>query len=564
MIKSLEIKDYALIEHIEVNFFENLNIITGETGAGKSILIDALGLILGDRASSEIVRKGASKSFVEGIFEVTNNIQVKKFLEENQIDFQNQLIIRREISNKGNNRCFINDTPVPLHLIKLLGDLLVDLHGQHEHQSLLRTDTHINFLDSYSGNLPILNDYSALYLSLKEKQKELSNLLLKEKSIKEKKEFYLFQLNEIDAINPQPNEDVILNNELRVLENAEKLFQLGEEIYNILYEAEDAIIDKLSEIKNKLNKLLSIDNSLSESIKEFESASVILNEFAYTIRQYKNKLNIDPATIESKRERLNTLNLLKKKYGVSIESVLEYRSKIAREIELAENFDSELDKIRKEIHYFINNLSELAIKLSDIRKKNVIIIEDEVKSVLKNLGIAHPCFEIRFTKVESDDFFEKNGKKYYFNSKGIDNVEFFISTNPGEDPKPLIKVASGGEISRIMLALKTALAKNDRIPVLIFDEIDTGISGRIAQKVGKALFELAKYHQIIAITHLPQIAAYSSHHFVVEKIQSDGRAISKIRHLSEEEHIIEVAKLISGENITESSIESAKELINSK
>lgn len=564
MIKSLEIKDYALIEHIQIEFYSGLNIITGETGAGKSILIDAISLLLGGKASSEVVRKGATKSVIEGIFNVTDNLTIKNILEENEIEIQDDLIIRRDISQKGNNRCFVNDTPVSLNLIKELGDILVDLHGQHEHQSLLRTETHIDFLDNYSGNQSILNTYRSFYSELKLKEKELKDLLAKEKTIKEKKEIYQFQLQEIVSVNPQLNEDELLINELNILENSEKLLQLSEEIYNILYDSDNSILDLLSEAKNKLSHLVRIDNSLNEYEKELESANITLKEIAFTIRNYHNQISIEPEEVEAKRERLNAIILLKKKYGLTIENVLDYKEKISKEINLAENFANEINKIKKEISSLKDNLYQIAKELSDDRKKNASKVENEVKSVLKNLGINSPSFEIRFSKVESEDYFEKVNSKIGFNNKGIDNVEFFISTNPGEDLKSIVKVASGGEISRIMLALKTALAKNDKLPSLIFDEIDTGISGRIAQKVGQALLDLSKHHQIIAITHLPQIAAFAEHHFAVEKIQSDGRTISQIKHLFYEERVAEIAKLISGEQVTETSLQSARQLINSK
>ncbi len=563
MIKSLEIKDYALIEFVHIDFYEGLNIITGETGAGKSILIDALNLLLGERASVDIIRKGANKSIIEGLFDVKNNILIEQLLAKNEVDFYSELIIRREISQKG-NRCFINDVPVTLNLLKEVGDLLVDLHGQHEHQSLLRTETHINFLDNYSNNFSLLNKYKSFYFNLKSKQKELKELLEKEQSIKEKKEFYQFQLNEIENINPQLNEDDILENELKVLENSERVLQLCQEIYSKLYDDENSLLDNLGEIKSKFNQLISIDSSLSDSANELETIYISLKEISTTLRKYRDKINFDIDVIEAKRERLNSINLLKKKYGITIENVLQYKEKIIKEINLALNFSEEIFKIKKEIDEIKEILLDIAIDISENRKKNASKIQKEVINILKDLGISSPSFEIKFKPVESEDYINRGNKKYSFNSNGIESIEFYISTNLGEDVKPLIKVASGGEVSRIMLALKTVLAKNDNISVLIFDEIDSGISGRIAQKVGKALFELANYHQIIVITHLPQIAAFANHHFVVEKIQSDNRSISKIRYLNEQERIIEIAKLLSGESITEISIETAKQLLNSK
>lgn len=566
MLKSLEIKDYALIDHIQIEFEKGLNIITGETGAGKSILIDAMSLLLGERASVEVIRKGAQKSFVEGIFEVEGNKKVKELLAENDIEFLPELIVRREISLKGSNRCFINDSPVPLNLIKELGDLLVDLHGQHEHQSLLRTETHIDFVDDFSSNERLLREYQELYHLLKRKRAELDELRAKETSLKEKKEIFEFQINEIDSVNPQPDEDGLLIEELNILENSEKLLLLSDEIYNLIYESDNSVNDLLGEVKHKLSQLSAIDKSMLEAEGECESALTIIKELASAIRSYKSKIDIDPKEVETKRERLAAINLLKKKYGGTLQKVIEHREKIGNEFNLAENFSEEIIKYEKEIRELQKSAGEAALKLSESRKKSAKKIETEVRKVLSQLGITEPQFEVRIksqTSDESGDFILVNSKKFSYTEKGIDEVEFYISTNPGEDLKPLVKVASGGEISRIMLSLKTILAKSDKLPLLIFDEIDTGISGRIAQKVGKALRKLADYHQIIAITHLPQIAAMANQHFVVEKLQIDNRSVSQIRKLNEEDHIKEVAKLLSGEKLTDASIQSAIQLIKS-
>ncbi|AFH47847.1 DNA repair protein RecN [Ignavibacterium album JCM 16511] len=566
MLKSLEIKDYALIDHIQIEFEKGLNIITGETGAGKSILLDAMSLLLGERASSEVVRKGAQKSFVEGIFEVEGNKKVKALLEENDIEFFPELIVRREISLKGSNRCFINDSPVPLNLIKEIGDLLVDLHGQHEHQSLLKTETHIDFVDDFFSNEKLLNEYQSLYHQLKRKKAELNELKNKEALLKEKKDIYQFQINEIDSVNPLPQEDEELIEELNVLENSENLLLLSDEIYNLIYESDNSVNDMLGEVKHKLSQLSSIDKSMLEAEGECESALTIIKELASTIRAYKSKIDVDPKEVEEKRERLAAINLLKKKYGGTLQKVIEYRQKIGNEFNLAENFSEEISRYEKELKELQKQAGEAAQRLSESRKRQSKKIEAEVKKVLSQLGITEPQFEVRITSELSDnneDYILINSKKYLYSEKGIDEIEFFISTNPGEDLKPLVKVASGGEVSRIMLSLKTILAKNDKLPLLIFDEIDTGVSGRIAQKVGQALRDLASYHQIIAITHLPQIAAMANHHFVVEKTQEDNRSVSHIRKLNEEEHIREVAKLLSGEKLTDASIQSAVQLIKS-
>lgn len=565
MLKSLEIKDYALIDHTEIEFGRGLNIITGETGAGKSILIDAMSLLLGERASVEVIRKGAQKAFVEGFFDVELNKKVRALLQANEIEYQPDLIIRREISLKGSNRCFINDTPVALTLIKQLGDLLVDLHGQHEHQSLLRIESHIGFLDEYSGNSKLIEEYQVSYKELNKKISELKNLISKEESIKEKKEIYAFQIKEIDSVSPSIGEDATILNELNILENSEKLLELTEEVYTKLYDAEPSVIDLLGETKHKLNQLSGIDKSFLESEGECDSALTIVKELADSLRSYKSKIDVDPKEAEYKRERLGTINMLKKKYGGSIENIIEHRNKIGKDYELAENFSDAINKIQSEIKTLQKSAGEAAEKISLSRKKSAAKVESEVIKSLNQLGISDSSFKVKISKTEADknsvDFILFNNKKYSYSDTGFDEVEFYISTNIGEDVKPLTKVASGGEVSRIMLSLKTILAKSDKLPVLIFDEIDTGVSGRIAQKVGAALRDLASFHQIIAITHLPQIAGMANFHYSVEKKQIDDRTVSSIRQLDENERINEVAKLVSGEVLTKESIESAKQLI---
>ena len=566
MLKSLQVKDYALIEQTFVEFVSGLNIITGETGAGKSILIDAMGLLLGDRASTEVVRKGAVKSIVEGIFDVANNKKVKAILDENDIEFFPELIMRREISLKGANRCFLNDTPVPLTLIKDLGNLLVDLHGQHEHQSLLRTETHIDFLDEFGDVEVLLQDYKKQFDELSKSISELKNLREKESSLKEKKELYSFQIKEIDAISPVEGEEEQLNEELNILENSEKLLELTNNIYQTLYDSENSVHDLLGNIKNDLTELTEIDKNFSESDNECESALTLIEDISQFIRDYNSRIELEPEHLEEIRERLGSLNLLKKKYGSSVDAVVAHRKKIGEEFEIAENYSDSIKNLENKIEKVRILCGESAKKLSLKRIQISQKVEKEVQEVLKYLGISDSVFKVNITHEAADNkslnSIPVDGRHFKYTSKGYDEIEFFISTNLGEDSKPLAKVASGGEISRIMLALKTILAKNDKLPLLIFDEIDTGVSGRVAQKVGQALKNLAEYHQIISITHLPQIAGLANHHYAVEKRVNDGRVISSIRKLESDERIREVAKLMSGENLTEASIKSAAELMN--
>lgn len=566
MLKSFEVKDYALIEHITVEFGNGLNIITGETGAGKSILIDAMSLLLGERASTEVIRKGAQKSFVEGIFSVKGNKKVKSLLEENEIEFSDELIIRREISLKGSNRCFINDTPVNLNLVKDIGNLLVDLHGQHEHQSLLHTETHIDYLDEFGDYEDMLQQYRKIYSELLQKENELNELQSKENSIKEKKDFYSFQIKEIDTISPQEDDEEILIAELKILENSEKLAELTSEVYQLIYESDNSIQASLAKVKTLLQKLNEIDKSFSEVLNESESALAQVADISGFIRNYNSKITFDPEEVEEKRQRLGAINLLKKKYGGSVKSIIEYRKKIGEEFELAENFSGKINELSKNIFELRKNAGNLAQNLSKKREQAAKLVKKGIEETLKELGIQTPQFktQIIHNQSEKDSRLPLNEKYFNATSKGIDEVEFFISINQGEDLKPLSKVASGGEVSRIMLALKSTLAKNDKLPLLIFDEIDVGVSGSVAQKVGKALKNLSAFHQVISITHLPQIAGFADHHFSIEKVTYNARVISSIKKLPESERITEVARLLSGEKITEASLKSARELIRQK
>jgi DNA repair protein RecN (Recombination protein N) len=566
MLKSFEVKDYALIEHISVEFGSGLNIITGETGAGKSILIDAMSLLLGERASTEVVRKGAQKSYVEGIFNVKGNKKVKSLLAENDVDFNDELIIRREISLKGSNRCFINDTPVNLNLVKDVGNLLVDLHGQHEHQSLLRTETHIDYLDEFGDYQELLHQYKKVYSQLLIKENELKELKEKESSIKEKRDFYSFQIKEIDNISPHEDEEDKLIEELKILENSEKLAELTSEVYQLLYESDKSIQTSVSKVRTLLQKLNDIDKSFLDSLSESESALAQVEDISTFIRSYNSKINLDQDEVEGKRERLGSINLLKKKYGGSVKSLLDYRKKIGEEFELAENFSGKINELSKIIFELRKNAGSLAKSLSKKREQAAKLVKKGIEETLKELGIQTPQFKTQIinNQTEKDSGIFLDGKYFKATSKGMDEVEFFISTNPGEDLKPLAKVASGGEVSRIMLSLKSTLAKNDKLPLLIFDEIDVGVSGRIAQKVGKALKNLSEYHQVISITHLPQIASLAEHHFSIEKVTQNERVISSIKKLPNSERFTEIARLLSGEKITEASIKSAREMIGQK
>ncbi|MBI3586914.1 MAG: DNA repair protein RecN [Ignavibacteriales bacterium] len=574
MLKTLHIKNYALIDEVEVAFESGLNIITGETGAGKSILIDALSLVLGERANSDVVRKGMEKAIVEAIFSVASNKRVKTVLEANEIEIQEELILRRDVSTKGQSRCFVNDTPATLTVLQTIGDLLVDLHGQHEHQSLLKTETHIDLLDDFGGLEGLREEYKTVYDSLTALFRELEELQVREHQLKEKRDLYEFQIKEIDAVTPQPGEEDALEAELKILENSEKLFEATSQLHQMLYEGEQALYDQLVLARNQLEDLAEIDKSFEDSKNECASVVAMIGEVAKFIQAYNSKIEFNPERLEQIRERLGQLSLLKKKYGGSIDAIIEQREKIGKEFALAENFETEIKKLKEKIESERKNCSAAAQRLSTKRQELVGKINKSVIAELAKLGISNARFDVKvenrpLSKANGNDRIEnayiKLGREFYeATPKGMDFVEFHISTNLGEDPKPLVKVASGGEISRVMLALKTILAKSERLPLLIFDEIDVGVSGRIAQSVGKSLKSLSQFHQVISITHLPQIAGLADTHFVVEKKEKDKRTSTRLRKLDIEERVEEVAKLMSGTEITEAGLEGARELMGLK
>ncbi len=567
MLKSLLIKDYALIDAITVEFESGLNIITGETGAGKSILLGALSLLLGDRASVESIRSGATKAVVEGIFNAAGNKKLKQLCAENEIELDDELIVRRELSVKGSGRCFLNDTPVPLTVLKETGDLLVDLHGQHEHQSLLRSELHIDILDEFCGTDMLLEEYAVAYRNVLSLKRKIHDLLENEKEIKRNREIFEYQLKEIDAVNPVEGEDKELQDEIHVQEHGERLLELAESAYGALYENNASALDILSKAKDEIRELVDIDHSFGGASEEMDSALTLIKDISYQLRDYKNKIEIDPVRLNEMRSRLGLLQALKKKFNTSLDGIIALREKLAQELSLSENFEEAIIDLKRMYEHARKSAGEKALVVSAKRKKEALVVQKEIVETLSELGIANGSFEVRFEQAlctNQEDGVLIDGKAVEADIKGVDKVAFFMSANTGEPVKPLAKVASGGEVSRVMLALKTILAKNDKLPLLVFDEIDTGVSGRIAQKVGAALLNLAGYHQIIAITHLPQIAGMADIHFVVEKDQSNGRARSQIRKLASDEQVSEVAKLLSGEEITQNSLNSARELIGSK
>ncbi|MEX2401657.1 MAG: DNA repair protein RecN [Rhodothermales bacterium] len=562
MLRSLYVRDYALIEELRVEFDAGLNIITGETGAGKSILVGALQMILGERASTDTVRSGASKAVIEGVFGNADDPSIAAILDENAIDPQPVVILRREITTSY-SRGFINDTPATLQVMREVASHLIDLHGQHEHQSLLDVSTHVGLLDSFGQLDEPRGTYAERYAKVAELTQARNRLRTRKRELEEKKELYGFQIEEIDRVNPQEGEEETLDGERRVLENAERLYDVSTRLYELLYDGNRSIHDQLVEVHNELREVVEIDAQFEETLKEIDSARIITSEAAAFLQDYGADVEFNPERLDEIRSRVSELERLKRKYGGTLDAVLEHRREIGEVYETAQNFDRELERLTGEIDAARESLSEAALQLSERRQEVAGRIEKAVEEECARLGMPDCRFRVTFdVDLREDGWIRlEDGRRAAAYEAGMDRVEFYISTNLGEEPRPLAKVASGGEISRIMLALKSILAKSEQFPILVFDEIDVGISGAVAGKVGRAMHELASSHQIIAITHLPQIAARGDVHFLVEKHVEDGRTKTRIRRLSDQMRAEHVASLMSGAEITDAALKSARELM---
>ncbi len=563
MLKSVYIKNYALVEESEIRFEPGLNILTGETGAGKSILIGAIGAILGERTSPSMLRAGATKAIIEGVFDVSRNSTVLALLQEKEYDADDgTLIIRREISQTGRSRAFLNDTPATLEDVVQVAEKLVDLHGQHEHQSLLRVSEHLEFLDTFAGVNALKQTVAERFDEAEKKRREYEKLLDDRRHLQEKKDLIAFQLAELERINPQPGEEQELEQEEKQLAHGTEILELAQRISAALYEGDGPAQDRITSALADMESLVRFIPGLEQNLRELESALIIVQECARSVQQESARIEIDPARLQQVQERLAEFNFLKKKYAIDYEMLISRMDELRRELQQIESIDEHVAAAEQSWREAVDAYSEAAVKLSQARRAAADELEKTVPGLLDELGMQQTTFEVRLSKEpHPDSWLRLDGEAVRAGRHGFDKVEFFISANPGQPVRPLARIASGGEISRIMLALKTASAHTVGIPCLIFDEIDNGISGRIAQAVGRKLHVLARTHQILCITHLPQIASAGTTHFVVEKVQREGTTFSLVRKLREEEREEAVARLLGGETISETHLSSARELL---
>lgn len=552
MLRELSIRNLAVIEQASVTFHEGFHVLTGETGAGKSIVIDALALAAGGRGSADMIRHGSDRASIEAVFDLPDTHPVWEALHNLGIDADpaDSLVIRRELHAQGKSAARINGQLVTLGMLKEAGEYLVNLHGQHEHQSLLKTDRHLEWLDQFAGEA--IREEKAAYERL---YQEYQQVLSEKKALEEKSrqamqmlDLYKFQLEEIDAARLKPGEDEALADERRKLANAEKLAEAVSEAYELIYGAKG--LSALGKAISRLQDMVKVDpQALQPLVEQLQSAYYTAEDAAFQLRDYRDGIEFNPQRLAEVEERLDLLFQFKRKYGETVEDILAYRDKIQTEAENLEHRDERLRELGEREQALHEELLQRAQRLSGIRRETGQVLARAVVRELEELQMPHAVFEVKL---------EQGG----LTAAGMDTAEFLMSTNPGEPPKPLAKIASGGEMSRVMLALKAIFAKIDRIPVLVFDEVDAGVSGRAAQAVADKLSRLARECQVFAITHLPQVACMADHQYEVRKeVNDNGRTVTLVRELTGDERVEELARLLGGVEVTEKTRHHAQEML---
>ena len=549
MLRNLHVKNLALIEEAEVDFTEGLNILTGETGAGKSIIIGSINLALGEKIPKEMLRDNGENAFVELIFEVRDDKTIAK-LEAMDVFPENQeVILSRRIVN-GRSIAKINGESVPASRMKEVSALLIDIHGQHEHQSLLKKHKHLEILDDYAKEelLPVKQEIQSLYQEYRSCKKELAEASLDDESRMRELSLLEYEIHEIEEAALSEGEDEILEQRYKKLSNGRKIMEAMYSAHNFYSEQNGSISELSGRALHELSGIADYDEALSSMAEEANQIDSLINDLSRELTDYITRESFDEEEFVHIEQRLNELNHLKSKYGHTITEVLAALIEKQEKADKLRDFDTYRRKLTDKLSKLTEDLTKQCGHATEIRTGYAKELTEKVRKHLNDLNFLDVAFEMQFTQLEE------------FSAEGRDDVEFVISTNPGESLKPLGKVASGGELSRIMLALKTVLAENDEVGALIFDEIDTGISGRTAQMVSEKMNVIAGKHQVICITHLPQIAAMADAHFLIEKAVENQTTISTIRQLSTEESVLELARMLGGVKITDTVLESAREM----
>ena len=559
----------ALIKELNIEFEERLNVLTGETGAGKSIVIEAIDLILGGSAASDLIRDGEGSLIVEGLFlltpqekELINNLN----LDIEIVDEEGVLLIRREVNKKGRNKCWINQRLINLSTLQEIGKFLVDLHGQHNHQSLLDPSKHIDLMDNLGGDkiIKYRKELFDNYRKWREKNKKLFKLIDDKEENLKRVDFLKFQLEEIDKTSLVKGEDKVLEEEEMVLKNAEKIIETMEKANFILYEGgleQASVRDSLNEVSTDLGDIAPLDRRIEKIRENLKEVGYQFEDIVNEIVKYKDEIDLDNQKLKEVEERLNLINSLKSKYGSTIEEILVYRQKIYQELEAIDCNEDKLKKLKEEINSLEDRISTISRNLSINRIKIAGDLQKMVVRELEDLNMKRCQFEVSINSYQDNNGIEIDGKKYKIGPKGIDDIEFMISPNVGERLRPLARIVSGGEVSRIMLALKSILSEVDQVPTLIFDEIDNGVGARLGEVIAQKLKVLSKKRQVICVTHLPQIACRAGRHFYIEKYILNNQTGIRLKEMEGKERVKEIARMLDGSKMSEITIQHAQKML---
>ena len=556
MIKELRIENFAIIDRIELTFGAGLSTFTGETGAGKSILLDAIEALMGGRAEASMIRANAERANLEAVFSIPdlNRESILAILRrEDLLDSDAEVLFNREIRRSGRNTARLNGRVVTVSLLREIGSYLVDIHGQSEHLSLLAVSQHLHLLDRFADNSYLLKDYRNIYSSIKTLREQLAELRLAEKDAARQTDILQYQIQEIEAAKLEPGEEATLRRELSRLANAEKLASLAQTAYTLLENTTPdarSISDMLGEVSKSVRDLAKIDEDLSDLAGQAESASVQATEIALSLQNYIEQVEYNPKRLEEVENRIGLIAGLKKKYGQDEKAVLDFAVAAREKLENISHAEERIAELEQQEGELLSQLAQSASVLSESRRSAAEILSKHVENELADLKMVGARFSASITRKPDENGVDLgNGEKVRFTSTGVDNIEFLIAPNPGEGLKPMVKIASGGETSRLMLALKNVLANADTIPTLIFDEIDQGIGGRVGATVGEKLWQLGGIHQVLCVTHLPQLAAFGNQHFHVTKKLSNGRTVTMVEALTHERRLSELALMFGGESM---------------
>jgi DNA repair protein RecN (Recombination protein N) len=549
VLKSLSIKNYALIDSLSIDFNSELNILTGETGAGKSILLGAIGLIIGQRADSSVLRDKAEKCTAEGLFDI-RNYNLQSFFEENELDFDDMAILRREITPQGKSRAFINDTPVNVKVLHDLGLKLIDIHSQHQNLDLNEKSFQLRIVDVVADNSELLKTYSTAFKTYLNLQEQLNETVLLAEQSKKDLDYYEFQFQQLHEAKLNQDEQAELELLLEALTHAEEIRSVFGQSYQVLSDDERSVLAVLKENLNNIGKLRAVLPEAEQIFTRLESVYLELKDIASESLAIEDRTENNPEKIEQINQRLDLIYSLQQKHRVaSIPELLAIQADFEAKIKLVTSYDQEIERFREEIAQIKVILQNLADEISLRRKTVAPIIENRVIDILRNVGIANAALQLKFGQLSE------------FSASGLDEVSFMFSANKSQELQEIARIASGGEISRVMLAIKTLITDARSLPTIVFDEIDTGVSGEVALKMGQILEQMSKTVQVLNITHLPQIAAKGNHHYKVYKFDQNDQTFTSIKKLTDEERVEEIAQMLSGENYSSTALETARELL---